>query len=485
MTSKEIGLRILRIVMIIGIVAIVGMMLISAGYTYMVEDDFSFEGASLDLVEKYGSHLKGAIMGGIRLAKESQGTYLFNFLIHYVNAYNRGGLPGMHVVMITVVLGFFGAFFYMLKGIIKNKTYLCFFMLLGSVAICCVTGSAADRDYFFWYTGAMNYTVEMALSFLSTGMVIRLLKREKTKWPQVIACSIISFLASGGALCVSAANCAWILIVYGLNLKNLKDDKKMITPFITAFLGALGSTLNPGNFPKTYANQSEGHVTLGDAIRDTFVCFGNEHKSLFGSPVFLLVLFLTFASVFLLGKFIDRKVSLGMLLFATGSTLVTQILVMFPVLLAYHKDYLSSPRTQATYEIVAKLMYIFVAVMLALWLRGLEIKMKLIPVGAALIVALGLFVVSDHKTGDYDCYFGQVFRDFTSGALLGNYHNREYELACLEMADPGSDLVLFMKNNVPVESAYGMGIGDSPDLFCNTCAAGMFRLNSVAVIWIE
>lgn len=484
MEKREILIKILRIVMIIGIAAIVGMMLICAGFSFLAEDDFTFEGATLDLIEEFGSHLKGAFAGAYRLAKTNQGTYLFNFLIHYVNPYNRAGLPGLHLVMISLVLLFFGSIFYLLKGIIKNKTLLYFFMLLCSAAVCCVAGSAAEVDFFFWYTGAMNYTLEMALSFISIGMLVRSLEQEKLSWLRVIACAVVSFLASGGALCITAANCAWILILLVLNFDKLKKNKRIIIPFISAVTGAIINTVAPGNFPRAQAARIEGHSGIADALKDTFVCFGNEHKSLWGSPVFLLILLMTFVVAFLAGGCLKRQISLRQLLILVGATLITQLLVIFPVLLGYHTDTLYTPRTQASYEIVAKLMYIFLIAAFALWLRNVEIKTKILPIGAAIIIAVGLFLISGNKTGDYDSYFMEVARDFKSGALLENYKNRTYVLSILEQAEPGSDLVIYMKHNVPVESALGMGITDNPEDHISRSAAGRFGLNSVAIIWL-
>ena len=75
--------KVLRIVLIVGIMCVLVPILLACNYTYLCEDDFSFEGGAQDLVRDYGSSLVGAIKRTGEYYNTNQGTYLFTFIISF------------------------------------------------------------------------------------------------------------------------------------------------------------------------------------------------------------------------------------------------------------------------------------------------------------------------------------------------------------------------------------------------------------------
>lgn len=112
---------ILRGLLFIGIAFIVVIVLISVGYTYLCEDDFSFEYGTITQIEKYGSSLSAGIHMTWEYAKARQGTYLANFLFHFIMPYTRWGMPGFHLVMICLALLYIGSLEFLVRSFKLSK----------------------------------------------------------------------------------------------------------------------------------------------------------------------------------------------------------------------------------------------------------------------------------------------------------------------------------------------------------------------------
>ena len=71
-------------IFIIGILCAVVPVIVGCGYTYLCEDDFSFEGGAADAADTYGSNVVAAAHKMVDYYNLNQGTYLFNYLILYL-----------------------------------------------------------------------------------------------------------------------------------------------------------------------------------------------------------------------------------------------------------------------------------------------------------------------------------------------------------------------------------------------------------------
>ncbi len=476
--------RLFIVLFLVLTLCMIGPIVIGSGYTYLAEDDFSFEAGANDKVLIHNSQIVGPLIRAYEFYFSNQGTYVFNVLIHILRIYTRWGLPGFHLFMILLNIGFAFSLFYFIRAIFNDKLISMGMMLAASSAVYLNAGGNV-REIYFWYTGAMNYTLGLFFSFIGIGLCLNFMNQPagEKKMRTLILSMIVTFIGSGTALEVTAPNCAWLLAIIILCFEKFKADKRIILPFISAFAGAILNVVAPGNFPKTYSDMTEGHSTAFDALVDTASCFKNETLGMLKSPVLMVILMCTFLACILLGvKILSTKMTGKLLVISIIGSFLVQFFTIYPVCFGYHKDYLASQRTAATYELVAKLMYIFIMCCLAQWVQENGLKYSKI-VAAAVVIACAIFSVAtgnlkeDIKSG----YSYMVFNDLRDGSMQGAYKTREYVLAALSIADEGSDAYI----NVPLRygpaAPYGMGLTDNPEEFVNISAAGLYHLNSVSV----
>ncbi len=487
----------LGILLCCGIVVLTMPIVAGSAYTYLCEDDFSFEGGAQDLYVKYGSSVEGAWVRTWEYYNTNQGTYLFTFLIHVIRAFSRGGLPGLHLYMVAQSILFIIALMAMICSMIEDKIAGLGISLAAFLVIFGMNGTMEGREMFFWYTGSLNYTLELSLSFISVSMLVMYSKVEESlsKKIMVLSCAL-AFLVSGGSLNVVAANCAFLaaVVICGAlnNDKNIKSVVRMLYPFAFSLVGAIINVAAPGNYKRADEVAVEGHNTLFDALRDTFVTCISEDRKFFSSLTFILaMIFVLVLCLSFRVKLIRSKVSLARLFVILVGTIATRYFTMFPVSYGYHSDQLISMRTAFSYEVVAKLMYLLFVIVLSqfIWERIEERKTNASRMCAIMLVLvmIGSTIVGYGRV-KYELKDGMsynIINDFKTGAMQETYAAREYVLSSLQLSSKEEDVFLTIPHFKMANSAYGMGITSDSNAFVNTAAAGLFGLNSTAIIYEE
>ena len=473
-------------IFIIGILCAVVPVIVGCGYTYLCEDDFSFEGGAADAADLYGSNVVAAAHKMVEYYNVNQGTYLFNYLIHFIRAYTRGGLPGFHFYMILNAVAFCVALMVLLKILIKDNTACLGASFAIFTTVFSMTNTPCGRELFYWYTGGLNYLTELTLGLIAVSLSILYIRKKKIGY--LVVSAIVAFLASGGSLNVVLADLSWLIAVVILKREEFIKDKKIAIPAGVSFVGALINGLAPGNYKRAERDLKEGHSTFFDALRDTFKCIVSEDKLLFTSAVFILMLLLAFV-IFTIYKVkvLEGKVTVLNLLIVLVGTWFVRYFTMFPVCFGYHVDEVINMRTASSYEIVAKFMYFLVVAVLAQFLsekfegKTDRIATGVLASGVLLALILHSALSEDIKSGmSYISY-----NDYKTGALQENYAAREYILASLSLAEQGSDAVVYVRPYRPADCTYGMGLGEGPDEWVNKSAAGFYDLNTVTVVYLE
>ena len=481
--------KVITAVLLILALLIIVPVVVGSGYTYLCEDDFSFEGGANDMAEIWHSEFVGGFVRAYEYYMTVQGTYIFNSVIHILRAYTRWQMPGFHMYMIFINVVFAFSVYFMVRGFFKDKVAAAAIMLVSSYAIYEAVGTINDVEIFHWYTGTLNFTLGLTFTFLALGFCLRYIRRtdRESGTKYLVPSMIFAFLGSGVALEVTSPNCAFLLAVIIIAFPKFANDKKIVLPFVAAFAGALFNVLAPGNYPKTYDNMKEGHVTVWDAFRDTFTCYGTESKIILGSPVFWAVLVFAFlVCVGLKVRIIDRKMTVGLLVFTIVGSFLVQYFTMFPVCFGYHSQSLNVMRTTATYELVGRLMYIFAVLCLAQWCIDNGIKNALVVATALFVlISVGCVFTGRLKTDLKEGFSYKCAKDFMNGSMQEAYKTRAYVLNALDLAPEGSDVYLEVPLRANPESSYGMGLLDNSEEFVNKSAAGLFHLNSVAVIYTD
>ena len=444
------------------------------------------------MYEVYGSRFIAALHGMVGFYKSWQGTFLFNFLVYFCVPYGRGGLPLLHVFMIAVAGLFIFSLWFFLRQIINNRNIRLFLWLVLMIVMFCLSGTENNVELFLWYTGACNYTIELALSFIAAGLLAKAFTGEKIKILYIVVASVLGFLACGGSLNITAFNCALLLIETLIFLQQDKKRKLVVIPFLSAFAGAIVNVVAPGNYVRFADEQVEGHETILDAVRDAFICYRSECRSIFSSLLFIGILVAVFCVIYLWGgELFKIKINIFGVLTALLVSVITQYLVIFPVTYGYHSASLGSMRTTGSCTFIIEIMFIFVAVILSLYIRnigflGSKVWMRFVPVAVAALVFIVAFTVNSDRFKDINNgYAFDVVRDIKSGALLDNYNMRAYVLGAMETAPKDTHLVLWYVPLYETESAYGMGLSIDPDSLVNRSAANYFRLPGVTMIFAE
>jgi len=478
--------RVFAIFFIIGIIVVVAPVIAGCGYTYLCEDDFSFEGGAKDAVEQYGSSLVGATHKMVEYYNSNQGTFLFNFLIHFVRAYSRADFPGFHLFMILATAVFCILVLYLIKIITRNNNAFLGIALAVFAALFAMHNTAEGREVFFWYTGVMNFLIELSLALAATIFCILYIRKKKLRY--LVVSTVAAFFASGGALNIVTASISWLVAVAILKRDEVANDRKIIIPAVGGFIGAFINGIAPGNFKRSEEGFKEGHSTLFDGLRDTFKCLTIEDKVLFTSVVFILMLMLVFVLCLVYKvKVLEDKVSVVNLVIVIVGTWLARFFTMFPVAYGYHIDYMANMRTTSSYEIVAKLMYFLeIAVIAQFVSEKFEGKKEKISIG--LSVAGILVVVIFHAGIKNELKEGMtylIYNDYRTGALQESYAVREYVLSSFRLAEKGSDAVVYVRPFKKSVSSYGMGLGVDCEGFVNRSAAGLYDLHTTTVVYLE
>lgn len=485
-TKREIAVRVLQLALMVAILAVVVPTVIASGYTYLCEDDFSFEGSANETANKLGA-FQGALDRMQMLYNVQQGNYTFLFVIHYLRAYTRWGITGFHAVMILNVLLFVLSLAFLIKMLIRHRTGFLLIVLCVMVSVFSLPGTHSNVELFLNYTCALNYTWEMSLYFFSAIMCLQYLRESKT-WIRRVCfgtSALAGFLASGGSLNVVAFGCVLLLLISILG--ESEPGKRVLSggPFFCALVGALIDVMAPGNRIKSESAIVEGHSTILDALRDLATCYHTEFAVTYLTPVFVLLWVLVLATcVFFHIKILKRNVSSKWLIIVLLGVVIGQLLTIFPVVYGYHSAELLALRTTASCRIAGRLLAFFLAAVLAQWMQEQVVseKKRLMIAGGITALILSYCLVSGQLLQDVkEGHAYRIMSDFKSGRMLEAYKSRIYVLSAMEMAPRGTDFFVVVPLINGVQSMYGMGLSTDPEYFVNRSAAGLYDLNSVTV----
>lgn len=493
--------KVLNIVLILVMIAALASPLIGTAFTYPSEDDFSYESGGSAGAAEFGSSLKGSLYKTSVIYQTEQGCYTAMFLDHFIRPYSRFGLPGFHVAIIAYMLLFIFATWGVFSALSKGKKTVAYAaMAAAMLSTFTMTGSAQDTKLFYWYTAVVGYTLMFTFSMLALNFSIRSFQETDNKKVNLYLAlgAIFAFLGSGGSLVITSPTCSFLLAVLIVCFDKVKEKVKLVIPFAFAMIGALVNVAAPGNYQRGDAYINDGHVTVFDGLRDAFVFWIGEMKNVF-DPLFILALF----AVILLGyvykvKVREGGISNGLMGIIFAGVLLIQYFTVFPAAYGYHSNMLSTHVT-CMYYIIARFTFIFLGLCISQWL-GETVVDKLtgkVSIGGkvdadhvvkyalgaltALALLLALVLPSAHAIVK-DSFTARTFRDFKNGRFAEVYRIREYELTTFELAEEGSDCIIYIPWDVECESLPGLGIGSDSEWFTNVSAAHLFNLHTTTVL---
>lgn len=483
--DKETLNKLLRVVLVLLIITVIATPLIGTMYTFMSEDDFSYESGGKNGAAEYQSSIVSSFYKTVNIYKSQQGCYTPMFLDHLFIPYSRFGFPGFHAAMFTYVALFIVSLAVIIFSLVKDKTASLVVLLAALMSVFTMSYTHMDTDIMFWHTETLGYTLMMAFLFFGIYYSIMSFRKDGFKTVLcIIASSLFAFLASGASLTVTAVNCALLLAVLILNYEKLQNRKYLVIPFVSGFIGALINAVAPGNFIRADDSLVPGHETLLDGFRDTFSCLFEAFPKAVDIIFILMTVIVIAICIIYKVEVLRGGISNARMLIVLGGVLLLQYFEVFPGAFGSHV-YVFTGHLAIEHYIITRLTFLFVAVCFAQWLRehvsALE-NSKTILKGICAVATLLILVLPVTRGILHDSFTARTYRDFRSGTYNRVFHIREFEVSTFELAEDGTDCIVYQKWDVSSETLPGMGITEDSEWFVNRSAANLFGLHTTTVL---
>lgn len=249
----------------------------AAGYTVLLGDDFT-HGVQVGTFHVPFFRYLGASFAYMKeMYLTWQGTYFAMFLQAFLSPINNFGMPQLKAVMIFNVLFFcaalFGAVWTALGLLCREKKMPAFRLTVYTLILFSVLDADVYTEIFFWYSGAVAYSIPYSFMFLGL-MCLLLLNNDsyskKKKTVLTVPASLFLFFASGGSLTVTGTGCyAALLITLGFYLVSGKISIRNLIVTGAAIAGALVNAAAPGNFARHTYSSGNGSFQLIKSVKWT------------------------------------------------------------------------------------------------------------------------------------------------------------------------------------------------------------------------
>lgn len=314
-----------------------------ASYTVLLGDDYTHGVRVGAFHVPFFQYFAASLRYAKEIYLDWQGTYFAMFMQAFLSPINNFGLPQLKLVMVANALLFFfslfgvvwTAFDYVWKDEEDGKKphirLTAFTIVLFSVL-----DAAVFTEIFFWYSGAVAYSIPFSCMFLSIHCFL-IYNNECYSKKNLFAVlsGILLFLAAGGSLAVSGTGCyAVLLLTFGFYLADRKVSVRNIAVTAAGIIGSLINVAAPGNFSRhTYSSGGEHSWLLLQSVKWTVKNVWSEterltRETMFGVMILAMILF----GIYLSKSLGDRWKRYGVLsVLALGWGYVTA----FPVAFGY------------------------------------------------------------------------------------------------------------------------------------------------------
>lgn len=329
-TDKEYRMQLIMILItILVVIATVLPIVLASSMSFYRGDDF-FEG-HMTINDKKRNFYE-LFIDSLQLVKyffgAENGTYFSKFIVSFFSPLNGYGLTQLRITMICNVLLFVLGVCAFISGICKHEIKFLQGRLL--LIMCCflgIFGFDAWYQIFYWFTGAVYYTIPLSLMLLALALIT--LSVKKTNY---LIAAILLFCASGGSLAIAGTGCYWLLLIGISKLYKKNLHVRDILLFCIAVGGALINVLAPGNFVRhTIIDESGVHPFR--AIIYSFSEVVATGEWLFLETWFIVIVLIAVGIGVYCGKrsLVDKTYSLLMIVLYAFTPLVTY----YPVCVGY------------------------------------------------------------------------------------------------------------------------------------------------------
>jgi hypothetical protein len=181
---------------------------------------------------------------------------------------------------------------------------------------------------------------------------------------------------------------------------------------------------------------------------------------------------------------IKKGISTTWMILLVLAVFLIQYFTAFPAAFGYHTAELSD-HTAAVFDLLARYTTIFLVMCLAQFVNERVGKRNLGKyfIAAAAVMACLTIIIPGARNRIREGFSAAIVRDLKSGDMMKTYQLREYALSYFEMAEDGSDAVIFMPYGPSSESMYSFGITTNSEDFVNMSAANLFGVHTTTIIY--
>ncbi|MCM1153964.1 MAG: DUF6056 family protein [Roseburia sp.] len=332
-----------KIIVLINCAAIAFMlyvMMAAAAFTVLLGDDFT-HGVQ---VGAFHVSFVDYFMASLRYMKEMyltwQGTYFAMFLQAFLSPINNFGMPQLKMIMILNVLFFFAALFgavWTVLGLLCRRGGMFSVRLtLFTVILFSILDARVFTEIFFWYSGAVAYSIPYTFLFLAVTCMIPLNNdsySKKKKTVLTVCASVCVFFAAGGSLTVSGTACYMVLLLtLGFYLASGKISIYNFIISISGIVGALINAVAPGNFAR-HTSGSDASLRPVQSLKWAVKNVWSETRLLTKETMFGVMLIIMLIVGIYLGKRIQAVFKAYGIVSILG--LAAGYVTAFPVALGY------------------------------------------------------------------------------------------------------------------------------------------------------
>lgn len=311
----------------------------SAGYTVLLGDDFTHGVRVGAFHVPFFQYFVASLQYIKEIYLDWQGTYFAMFLQAFLSPINNFGLVQLKIVMILNALLFFAALFGMFRTasgfVLKEKKELHIRLTIFSLILFSILDADVFSEIFFWYSGAVAYSIPFSLALLSLTFFLKQNNNSysiKKKTVFTVCSAVLLFLAAGGSLAVSGTACyAVLLILVGGGMSRRKIPVRNIVVISVGMIGALINVAAPGNYMRH--EQGNDSYQLLQAVKWAVKVVWGEVERLTKETMFGVVLI----AMLLMGIYLSKELRANLKAYGIISILALGIgyVTAFPVVFGY------------------------------------------------------------------------------------------------------------------------------------------------------
>ena len=455
--------------------------LLAAFFVVPAGDDFTNALSFIGINNEVG-FLSQAISQTIETYMNWQGTYTGVFYTYYMAWFVRGGYIALRLECFFVILLFFIVFYFLFKEVTRLfcAESFCLSVFFYVCFILWTFPKLAVDSTFYWHTGIGVYTIPLIFAACSIIVAMKWQRIEIGKGVFVFGC-ICAFLGAGGALQISAIQCAILLLFVCIHCINEKKIgfKRSDWIFLSAFVGSILNTVAPGNFVRKETS-IDNEFGVIQALVDSALSVMKVIVSDFTNIYYLIIVVL----ILIVGGQLAKSNNLEYkhpFLFSVyiGCSL---IIMDFPVKLGYGSwDYWPTRS-----RFIEKICIVVTLIAIILYWSGWLYRKNILIINkqsyGMITLILAVMLLANFNISEMKSSFPlKIYKEWVKGNLDNYRDESEYILEQIENSQIGD---VYVDKTAPdtLGIYYGMCISPDKTYWVNDAVAKWYGVDSV---WIK